>query len=305
MAELRNRKKQQTHDALSAAAIALFLERGFDQVSVADIAAAAHVSKPTLFKYFATKQDLVLHRIADHAHQSAHLLHQAATSAPTARTARTDPTPPANPNFSTADPNSSTADPTAPAPDSTAPAADSTASTATAAPTADPAASASPAADPTAPTAGVKARPSAARPGASGPLTASPSVTLPGDGGGRIAWAAGVLRDAFLAGLEQRDPVTGLNDHPEVLAYYRLVFETPALAIRVQQFIADDQAALADALGNDLTAEVAAAQLIATQQVLAKRNYRAMAAGITADNQYPTAQTEAQTAFATFSIPTP
>ena len=37
MAELRNRKKQQTHDALSAAAIALFLERGFDQVSVADI----------------------------------------------------------------------------------------------------------------------------------------------------------------------------------------------------------------------------------------------------------------------------
>ncbi|WP_199234793.1 hypothetical protein [Kribbella sp. VKM Ac-2568] len=30
------------------------------------------------------------------------------------------------------------------------------------------------------------------------------------------------LRDHFLAGLERRDPVTGLNDRPEVLAYYRL-----------------------------------------------------------------------------------
>jgi hypothetical protein len=100
--------------------------------------------------------------------------------------------------------------------------------------------------------------------------------------------------------LERRDPVTGLNDHPEVLAYYRLVFETPTLAIRVQQFIAENQAALADALGNDLTAEVAAAQLISTQQVLARRNYLAMAAGITAAKQYPTARAEALTAYGTF-----
>jgi hypothetical protein len=114
-----------------------------------------------------------------------------------------------------------------------------------------------------------------------------------------------VLRDAFLEGLAKRDPVTGLNDHPDVLAYYRLVFETPALAVRVQQFIADDQAALADALGNDLTAEVAAAQLSSTQQVLARRNYLAMAAGIPADEQYPTARAEALTAYATFPATPP
>ena len=66
MAGLRERKRQRTHDVISAAAISLFLAEGFERVSVADVAAAAEVSKPTLFKYFATKEDLVLHRIADH-----------------------------------------------------------------------------------------------------------------------------------------------------------------------------------------------------------------------------------------------
>ncbi|MGW3678928.1 TetR family transcriptional regulator [Streptomyces prasinus] len=63
---LRERKKQRTREAISDTAIALFLERGFDQVSVVDIAAAAEVSKPTLFKYFPTKEDLVVQRFADH-----------------------------------------------------------------------------------------------------------------------------------------------------------------------------------------------------------------------------------------------
>ncbi|MFF0115699.1 TetR family transcriptional regulator [Streptomyces prasinus] len=63
---LRERKKQRTREAISDTAIALFLKRGFDQVSVVDIAAAAEVSKPTLFKYFPTKEDLVVHRFADH-----------------------------------------------------------------------------------------------------------------------------------------------------------------------------------------------------------------------------------------------
>ncbi|MGM0353808.1 TetR family transcriptional regulator [Streptomyces sp. ECR3] len=51
---------------VSETAIALFLERGFDAVSVAEVAAAAEISKPTLFRYFPTKEDLVLHRFADH-----------------------------------------------------------------------------------------------------------------------------------------------------------------------------------------------------------------------------------------------
>src|SRR3954451_7689964 len=63
---LRERKKARTRKAISETAIALFLERGYDDVSVAEIAAAAEVSKRTLFAYFQTKDDLVLHRIAAH-----------------------------------------------------------------------------------------------------------------------------------------------------------------------------------------------------------------------------------------------
>ncbi|MFC0526992.1 TetR/AcrR family transcriptional regulator [Phytohabitans kaempferiae] len=74
MTGLRERKKQRTHDTISAAAISLFLERGYDAVSVADVAEAAEVSKPTLFKYFATKEDLVLHRIADHQGEAARVV---------------------------------------------------------------------------------------------------------------------------------------------------------------------------------------------------------------------------------------
>ncbi|MGP3928215.1 TetR/AcrR family transcriptional regulator [Streptomyces sp. 8N616] len=71
---LRDRKKQRTRQTLSDAAIALFLERGFDQVPVADVAAAADVSKPTLFRYFPTKEDLALHRIADHQGEAARVV---------------------------------------------------------------------------------------------------------------------------------------------------------------------------------------------------------------------------------------
>ncbi|WP_326822525.1 TetR family transcriptional regulator [Streptosporangium sp. NBC_01756] len=74
MTGLRDIKKQRTHEAISTAAITLFLQRGFDEVSVAEIAAAAEVSKPTLFKYFATKEDLVLHRIADHQGEAARVV---------------------------------------------------------------------------------------------------------------------------------------------------------------------------------------------------------------------------------------
>ncbi|MYV45561.1 TetR/AcrR family transcriptional regulator [Streptomyces sp. SID2888] len=71
---LRARKKARTHDAIADAAISLFLAHGFDQVSVSDIAAAAEVSKPTLFRYFPTKEDLVLHRFADHHGEAARVV---------------------------------------------------------------------------------------------------------------------------------------------------------------------------------------------------------------------------------------
>src|SRR4051812_5213589 len=58
MEGLRERKKRETRDAIAAAALALFLERGFDAVTVADVGVAANVSEKTVFNYFATKEDL-------------------------------------------------------------------------------------------------------------------------------------------------------------------------------------------------------------------------------------------------------
>jgi AcrR family transcriptional regulator len=56
---LRERKKQQTRNRITEAAIGLFAERGFDRVPVAEVARAADVSEATVFNYFPTKEDLV------------------------------------------------------------------------------------------------------------------------------------------------------------------------------------------------------------------------------------------------------
>ncbi|WP_067176784.1 TetR/AcrR family transcriptional regulator [Microtetraspora niveoalba] len=195
MTGLRRLKRQRTHDAISTAAISLFLERGFDEVSVAEVAAAAEVSKPTLFKYFATKEDLVLHRIADHRGEAARVVRRRA-----------------------------------------------------------------PGADPLA-----------------------------------------ALHAHFLEGLARRDPVTGLNDDPEVIGYHRMVFSTPSLAARLFHHMAADEEALADALReetDDLTARLLAGQVIAVQRVLARCNWAALAAGASADATYPSAVAAADHAFA-------
>ncbi|WP_163552779.1 TetR family transcriptional regulator [Candidatus Frankia alpina] len=192
---LRALRRQRTHDALSAAAITLFLERGFDAVSVAEIAAAAAVSKPTLFAYFPTKEDLVLHRILDHRGEAARV---------------------------------------------------------------------------------VRAR----TPGVA-PLAAH-----------------------LLAGLDCREPVTGLNDDPEVLAYHAMVFATPSLLGRLAQHAAGDEHALAEALAEaapqagELTARLAAAQIIVVQRVLARENWARLRAGEGAAARHPTAVEATRQAFA-------
>ncbi|MEQ4717015.1 TetR family transcriptional regulator [Nonomuraea sp. B19D2] len=176
MTGLRELQRQRVHEAISAAAITLFLERGFDEVPVTEIAAAAGVSKPTLFKYFPTKEDLVLHRIADHQGEAARV---------------------------------------------------------------------------------VRRREPGER-----PLEA--------------------LRRHFLDGLARHDPVTGLSDDPEVLAYNRMVFSTPSLAARLFQHMSLDERALAEALAettDDLTADLVAGQVLAAQRVLARRNVDLLAEG--------------------------
>ncbi|MFC6020016.1 TetR/AcrR family transcriptional regulator [Plantactinospora solaniradicis] len=194
---LRERKRQRTHDALSEAAISLFLRHGYDQVSVADVAAAAEVSKPTLFKYFPSKEDLVLHRILDHRGEAARVVRD--------------------------------------------------------------------------------------RSPGEAPLAA--------------------LRRHFLAGLDRRDPVTGLNDHPEVLAFHGMVFGTPSLAARVAQYATHDEEALAEALAeaapaaDALDARLAASQIVAVQRVLARENWRRLTEGRTAAEVHADAVTAADHAF--------
>lgn len=170
---LRERKKQLTYQAVSDAAIAMFLERGFDKVSVAEVAAAADISKPTLFRYFPAKEDLALHRFADHEDEAARVV--------------------------------------------------------------------------------------AARGQDESPLDA--------------------LRRHFLDGLERRDPVTGLCDHPQVLAFHRMLYGTPSLVARMYGYQGRSEAALARALGDAVPDRLAAGQIIAVQRILALENWRRIDAG--------------------------
>jgi AcrR family transcriptional regulator len=59
---LRERKKRRTRELIAATAARLFAERGYEQVSVLDVAAAAEVSEQSVYNHFPTKQELVLDR---------------------------------------------------------------------------------------------------------------------------------------------------------------------------------------------------------------------------------------------------
>jgi len=60
---LRERKKQQTRDLIAKTARDLFFKRGFEAVTVAEIARAADVSEKTVFNYFPTKEELFYSRL--------------------------------------------------------------------------------------------------------------------------------------------------------------------------------------------------------------------------------------------------
>jgi AcrR family transcriptional regulator len=196
---LRERKKARTRKAISEAAIALFLERGYDDVPVTEIAEAAEVSKRTLFAYFPTKDDLVLHRFADHEDESARVVRD--------------------------------------------------------------------------------------RPADESPLDA--------------------LHRHLRTTSEQRDPITGLCDVPEVVAFHRLVRDTPALSTALQRYHARSVEALTSALLGaareaphpELTARLAASQIFVVLRELADANQRRIIAGQSTDALVPTALAEADHAF--------
>jgi AcrR family transcriptional regulator len=60
---LRERKKQRTRAVIADAALGLFLERGFEAVTIAEIAEAAEVDAKTIYNYFPSKPDLVFQRL--------------------------------------------------------------------------------------------------------------------------------------------------------------------------------------------------------------------------------------------------
>lgn len=73
---LRERKKRETRLALSRATIELALERGFDNVSVEDIAAKANVSERTFRNYFTSKAEAVVATHIERGQRIAELLRE-------------------------------------------------------------------------------------------------------------------------------------------------------------------------------------------------------------------------------------
>jgi AcrR family transcriptional regulator len=64
---LRERKKRQMRKLISDTATGMFLERGFDEVRVTEVAARCGVSEKTVYNYFPTKESLLLDREEDSA----------------------------------------------------------------------------------------------------------------------------------------------------------------------------------------------------------------------------------------------
>jgi AcrR family transcriptional regulator len=55
---LRENKKARTRQEIAERAMALFVQKGFDRVTVAEVAEATGISEKTVFNYFPTKEDL-------------------------------------------------------------------------------------------------------------------------------------------------------------------------------------------------------------------------------------------------------
>lgn len=65
MTDARARRRAQARRDVAAVALGLFAERGYDEVTVAEIAEAADISRRTFFTYFASKEEAALVGFAD------------------------------------------------------------------------------------------------------------------------------------------------------------------------------------------------------------------------------------------------
>jgi AcrR family transcriptional regulator len=81
---LRERKRQQTRQELITAAMRLFEEKGYEQTTVAEIAAAAGVSTKTFFNYFASKDEVLFPHLSRRIDAAIALIEQRGPGAPVA-----------------------------------------------------------------------------------------------------------------------------------------------------------------------------------------------------------------------------
>jgi len=109
------------------------------------------------------------------------------------------------------------------------------------------------------------------------------------------------LREALLDALRRRDPSTGLNDDPEIMAFLRLITGAESLAARLMRYTSRGVETLAEALretGFDpLTARLAAVQVIVLQRELLAMNHERLAGGQSAADRHPEAVRATNRAF--------
>ena len=73
---LRDRKRQRTRQALISAAMRLFAEKGYEQTTVAEIAAGAEVSTKTFFNHFASKDEVLFPHLSARIEDAVALIEQ-------------------------------------------------------------------------------------------------------------------------------------------------------------------------------------------------------------------------------------
>jgi AcrR family transcriptional regulator len=67
--DLRERTRRAVQADIAAAAVGLFLEHGFEATTMDQVAVAAGISRRSLFRYFETKEDMVLGNLRETGHQ--------------------------------------------------------------------------------------------------------------------------------------------------------------------------------------------------------------------------------------------